>query len=157
MKMKHTTAAILTAITLSASATQPSGTLPVVYLNTENGIEITGKDQGYVNATYWLDANGTEFESVGSAEAPVATEIKARGNYTWTGFDKKPYKLKPDKKTKLLGIYKSKHFALLAHADDNLAFMRNALGFELARRTGLAWTPEMVPVEYVHRGDYTGL
>lgn len=157
MKMKHTTAAILTAITLSASATQPSGTLPVVYLNTENGIEITGKDQGYVNATYWLDANGTEFESVGSAEAPVATEIKARGNYTWTGFDKKPYKLKLDKKTKLLGMDNSKHFALLAHADDNLGFMRNALGFELARRMGLAWTPEMVPVEYVHNGDYKGL
>lgn len=157
MKTKSILCCLLASGIATLHATQPSGTLPVIYLDTEDGVEITGKDQGYVNATYWLEPNGSDFEAIGSKESPAVTEIKARGNYTWNGFDKKPYKLKLDKKTTLLGMDKSKHFALLAHADDNMGFMRNALGFELARRMGLAWTPEMVPVEYVHNGDYKGL
>jgi hypothetical protein len=52
---------------------------------------------------------------------------------------------------------KSKHFALLAHADDSKGFMRNAIGFELARLIGMAWTPNAKPVELVLNGDYRGL
>ncbi len=121
---------------MATSAENPTGTLPVIYINTENGVEITSKED-YVKATYWIEPNGSGLEAVGSAATPASTEIKGRGNYTWTGFDKKPYKLKLTEKTKLLGMDKNKHFALLAHADDDLGFMRNALGFELARRMGL--------------------
>ncbi len=52
---------------------------------------------------------------------------------------------------------KSKHFVLLAHADDGLAFLRNTVGFELSRCLGLAWTPAQEPVEVVLNGDYIGL
>lgn len=52
---------------------------------------------------------------------------------------------------------KSKHFALLAHADDNLGFLRNTMGFELSRRGGLDFTPEQRPVEVVLNGEYIGL
>ena len=98
-----------------------------------------------------------DYESIGSAEAPLPLQIKGRGNYTWTGFDKKPYRLKLDAKAKPLGMKSSKHFTLLAHADDNLAFLRNTVGFELSRRLGLAYTPEQRPVEVVLNGDYIGL
>ena len=133
-----------------------SGTLPVLHINTENNQEITTKEY-YINATYWLESNDPNIESIGTADSPVDTEIKARGNYTWSGFDKKPYKLKLAKKTKFMGMDKNKHFALLAHADDNMGFMRNITGFELSRRLGLAWTPMDSPVEYYLNGDYKGL
>lgn len=140
----------------AASADSHSGTLPVLRVNTENNQEITTKEY-YINATYWLDSNDPTIESIGSAEAPVTTEIKARGNYTWNGFDKKPYKLKLTKKTEFMGMDKNKHFALLAHADDNMGFMRNITGFELSRRLRLAWTPMDRPVEFYLNGDYKGL
>ena len=111
-----------------------------------------------MNASLYLDANGVSgIEPVGSAEAPVSLKIKGRGNYTWTGFDKKPYRLKFDKKVSIMGMKKNKHFGLLAHADDDLGFLRNAVGFELSRRLGLAWTPTAEPVEVFLNGDYIGL
>lgn len=134
-----------------------SGTLPVMYINTEGGAPITSKDD-YLQATYWLDPMGTEgVEAVGSAEEQSALQIRGRGNFTWVGFDKKPYRIKLDKKTALLGMDKSKHFALLAHADDSAAGLRNALGFAASETIGMPWTPATQPLEVVLNGDYIGL
>lgn len=134
-----------------------SGTLPVLFINTENGAPVTSKET-YLKGTYYLDPMGVEgVEAVGSEDAPLALQIKGRGNYTWTGFDKKPYRLKFDKKAAILGMKKSKHFALLAHADDNLGFMRNALGFEVSRLMGMPWTPSAEPCEVMLNGEYIGL
>lgn len=145
---------------MSLYAASYSGTLPVLYINTENNTPITSKDY-YLNGTYYLDAMGLSgYESIGSASAPLTLQIKGRGNYTWTGFDKKPYRLKLADKQPLLGMNKSKHFALLAHADDALnkkGFMRNQVGFEMSRMLGIAWTPATAPVEVVLNGDYIGL
>ncbi len=145
---------------LSAFAAQsaaPSGTVPTIYINTENNVPVTSKDV-YLDATYYLEDNGFEgVESLGSEAKPLPLTIKGRGNYTWTGFDKKPYKLKFDKKTAIIGMGKNKHFALLAHADDDLAFMRNVAGLELSRRMNLAFTPADAPVEVVLNGEYLGL
>ena len=134
-----------------------SGTLPVLFINTDGGAEITSKET-YVSATYYLDNLGLAgYESIGSADSPLTLEIRGRGNYTWSGFDKKPYRLKLTEKQPLMGMNSSKHFVLLAHADDELAFLRNTVGFELSRRLGMAWTPEQRPVEVVLNGDYIGL
>ncbi|MGN1246764.1 MAG: CotH kinase family protein [Muribaculaceae bacterium] len=138
-------------------AVSPSGTLPIFYINTSNGAPITSKED-YLTATYYLDALGLDgYSSIGSADAPLSMQIKGRGNYTWSGFNKKPYRLKLDSKQPLLGMKKSKHFGLLANADDNLGFLRNTVGFEVSRRLGLAWTPAQEPVEVVLNGDYIGL
>ena len=59
-----------------------------------------------------------------------------------------------------MGLTKSKHFALMAHADDaqsKKGFMRNQVGFELSRMIGMDWTPATAPVEVVLNGDYIGL
>lgn len=144
-------------VSLSMRAASYSGTLPVLHIQTENNAAIVSKDD-YVNATYYLDPMGQEgIQSIGSATAPFTMEIKGRGNYTWNGFDKKPYRIKLADKQPLLGMTKSKHFALLAHADDSKGFMRNAIGFELARLIGMTWTPMAQPVEVVLNGDYIGL
>jgi len=132
-----------------------SGTLPVLYVNTEGGVEITSKED-YIQATYYLDGHG-EYESIGSAAEPLATEIRGRGNWTWIGFDKKPYRLKLAKKQALLAMPKSKHWALMAGADDEYANIRNTFGYILSRHLGLRWTPGQEPVELVLNGDYRGL
>lgn len=150
---------------------KPSGTLPVLYINVtgadgrpDNGIidyNLSHKD--YFSGTYWLDTNGCEWmeaegaKSVGSESEPLELQVKARGNYTRTGFSKKPFKIKLDKKQALLGLSKSKHFALMAHADDQYGFLRNFTGFNLGKRIGLPWTPSQQPVELVINGDYRGL
>lgn len=120
-------------------------------------VPITSKEE-YITGTYYIDALGLDgYSNLGSKAAPLALQIRGRGNYTWTGFDKKPYRLKLDKKAEPLGMKKSKHFVLLAHADDNFGFLRNTVGFELSRLLGLAYTPAQKPVEVVLNGDYIGL
>lgn len=148
-----------------------SGTLPVLYINVygENGAfdnEVIDRNldhKNYFKGVYWLDLNGCEWmaaegaASVGSKEEPLPLEIKARGNYTRKGFSKKPFKLKLGAKQSLLGLSKSKHFAILAHADDNKGYLRNFTGFSLGKKIGLPWTPAMQPVEVVINNDYRGL
>ncbi len=145
---------------LVAQAASLSGTLPVLYIQTENNAPIVSKDD-YIHATYYLDNKGlSDYQSIGSKSAPLTMEIKGRGNYSWTGFDKKPYRIKLADKQPLLGMNKSKHFALLAHADDSndrKGFMRNAVGFELSKLIGMTYTPEAKPLEVVLNGDYIGL
>ena len=151
---------ILVSIVCSLYAVSPSGTLPVLYIQTENNQKIESKEV-YVNATYYLDNKGLSgYENIGSAAAPLTMEIKGRGNYSWTGFDKKPYRIKLTDKQALLGMKKSKHFTLLAHADDSndrKGYMRNAVGFELSKMIGMTYTPDAKPLELVLNGDYIGL
>lgn len=148
-----------------------SGTLPVLYINVldENGAydnEVIDKDlahKNYFSGQYWLDLNGCQWladlgaESIGSEAEPLPLEIKARGNYTRTAFAKKPFKLKLGSKQRMLGMSKSKHYALLAHADDNKGYLRNFTGFALGQKIELPWTPTQQPIELVINGDYRGL
>ena len=153
-----------------------SGTLPVMYINVFtdsslstfnneiNDYNLAHKDY-FTNAVYWLDINGCEWleelgaKSVGSEDSPLPLQIKARGNWSRTGFSKKPFKIKLDKKQDLLALTpeKSKHYTLLAHADDTYGFMRNFVNFNLGQRIGLPWTPGMQPVELIINGNYRGL
>lgn len=133
-----------------------SGKLPVLHIETDKKQEITSKDY-YLKGTYYLDPMGNDVEAIGSKEVPDSLEIKGRGNYTWSAFDKKPYRLKLTEKAALMGMNKSKHFALLAHADDNKGFMRNTIGFYFSEQIRMAWTPKAKPVELVLNGDYKGL
>ena len=134
-----------------------SGTLPVMYIETADAKPITSKED-YSKATCYVDALGLNgYESLGDKENPITLLIKGHGNWTWTSFEKKSYRLKFDKKQALMGLNKNKHFVLLAHADDNVAFLRNTVGFELSKRLGFDWTPEQRPIEVMLNGEYIGL
>ncbi|MBE6307620.1 MAG: starch-binding protein [Bacteroidales bacterium] len=142
---------------LTIQAASYSGTVPVIYINTENGTPITSKED-YLQATYYLDPMGCDgIEAIGSETTQEALEIRGRGNWTWNGFDKKPYRIKLGSKTAIMGMNKSKHFALMANADDELSGLRNAVGYQLARMLDMPWTPEAKPVEVVLNGEYIGL
>lgn len=133
-----------------------TGTLPVVYLNTTNSVAITSKEE-YIPGSLYIDPKGSGYKALGSDSVPVSGQFKGRGNWTWTGFDKKPYRIKFDSKQSVLGMPKNKHWCLLAGADDNMGYLKNYIGFKLSEAIGLRWTPKIVPVELVLNGQYQGL
>ena len=129
-----------------------SGTLPVVYIQTTDGVAVDSKEI-YVDGTLSIDPLSTGMPALNE----VTAQFKGRGNWTWNGFDKKPYKIKFDAKQSVLGMPKNKHWCLLAHADDYLGFLKNTVGFMLSEQIGLRWTPRFQPVELVMNGTYQGL
>lgn len=149
---------------------KPTGTLPIIYIEVkdEGGeyideiIDRNLSHKEYFAATYWIEIPEileSKYSSLGSVDKPLSLQIKARGNFTRTGFSKKPFKIKLDKKQDLLGLSpeRSKHYALLAHADDQYGFLRNFTSFKIGEMLGLPWTPAMYPVELVINGNYRGL
>ncbi len=136
---------------------EPSRTVPLIHINTENGVTIASKDY-YVNGTFWLDNCGSgEYESLGSHDAPLDIEIKGRGNYTWNESYKKPYKIKFALKQSPLGLDHSKHFVLKPDFSDWSGYLRNETGFEISRQLGMPYTTRQYPVELVLNGEYQGL
>lgn len=136
-------------------ASMASGTLPVVYINTENTAPVVDKINAIPAGLYVDPMNASQYDPVGSPEEPIVLTIRGRGNSTWQ-MPKKPYKLKFENKTSLLGLPKSKHFALLAYNGSQV--WNSALtGFEISRRVGMPWTPNIVPVELVLNGEYEGV
>ena len=81
----------------NSSTISISGTLPVLYIDTENNEPIVSKEV-YLNATYYLDPMGAEdIEALGTKTAPLPMQIRGRGHSSWKGV-KKPYKIKLSKK-----------------------------------------------------------
>lgn len=137
--------------------TRYSGTLPVLFINTEDSCEISSKEE-YVNAEWWLDNLGDKrFESIGSAQKPLRMHIKGHGNYTWTDCDKKSYRIKFDEKHMVLGLPSSRHWVIKANAFHCMGKIEDALPFEIGRRMGMGWNPHIEPVEVVLNGEYIGL
>lgn len=81
-------------------------------------------------------------------------EIKGRGNFTWL-LEKKPYQLKFDTSTSLLGMPKAKTWILLAnHADPSL--LRNKVALDLAAQIGIAGSPDARFVDLTINGEFLG-
>lgn len=132
------------------SSVSVSGTLPVLYIETENHTPIVSKEV-YLNATYRLDPMGAEdVEPLGTESDPLPMQIRGRGHSSWKGV-KKPYKIKLGKKTALMGMPKNKHWALLKPTENTVA------GLQLGKLMDMSWSPSFRPVEVVLNGDYIGL
>lgn len=106
--------------------------LPVMYIETENREDIVVKEKRF-RAHMKLQGN-SEFND-SSVLYDGELEIKGRGNSTWQA-DKKPYKIKLDTKTNLLGMGKNKHWVLLSNPYDS-SLSRNKLIYDLAADMGL--------------------
>lgn len=106
--------------------------LPVMYIETEGREALTEKETR-LRASMKLLGND-EF-SQSSVLYDGEMEIKGRGNSTWAA-SKKPYKIKLDSKSNLLGMGKNKHWVLLSNPYDK-SFSRNKLIYDLAADMGL--------------------
>ncbi|MBQ7936693.1 MAG: CotH kinase family protein [Clostridia bacterium] len=123
--------------------------LPRLYISTENGAEIQSRDT-YLNAT--VSMSGAGKHDLGATLAG----IRGRGNSTWLHFDKKPYRLKFNKKVDLLGMGANKDWVLLANAFDE-TMMRYYLAFSLAHELELEYTSEFQFVNLFLNGEYRGV
>ena len=107
--------------------------LPVIYIETENREPIVQKRKK-LKAHMKLQGN-SEFND-DSILYDGETEIKGRGNSTWLA-NKKPYKIKLDTKSDLLGMGKNKHWVLLSNPYDS-SLSRNKLIYDLADDMGIS-------------------
>ena len=82
-------------------------------------------------------------------------QIKGRGNATWS-YPKKPYNIKFDKKTSVLGMAKAKKWTLLAGCYQDNSLMKNASIFNIAAGIGLSETSEYRHVDLYINGEYLG-
>lgn len=90
-------------------------------------------------------------EAAASIEGLAMESIRGRGNTTWSE-DKKPYRIKLKKKTDLFGMGESKIWALMANYNDN-TLQRNRFTYWLGEKMGLAFNPQVIPVDVVMRGS----
>ena len=132
------------------------GELSSIFVSTSSGLSAIDRDK---------EARDKEAQIVvldvdGSAEYSdltdgTASEIKSRGNATWT-YLKKPYQIKLDAKTDLFGMGKSKTWILLANYTDQ-SMLHNALGFTLGDALELDYNIDYRFVNLYIDGKYRGL
>jgi hypothetical protein len=143
-------------VTVNADGTEYSASLyfselPVVYINT-NGQEITSKEE-YIDAECSMQGN-SEFSNA-SQLYNGSIQIRGRGNYTWE-HDKKPYKIKLDEKTDVLGMGSNKHWVLIAEYMDP-THLRNEIIPEISEAVGMEYTTQSEAVVLILNGEYNGL
>ncbi|MCH5232571.1 MAG: CotH kinase family protein [Muribaculaceae bacterium] len=120
--------------------------LPVVLITTPS--EIKSKNN-WTSDCYIQIVNAGEYN-----KSYEKVQIKGRGNSTWT-YPKKPYAIKLDSKEKVLGMNKHKRWVLLANYIDR-TLMRNAVAFEISKKTNLSYTPSGQFVEVIMNGVHIG-
>ena len=98
-----------------------------------------------------LDADGT----IAYAENGTKSEIKARGNATFTYY-KKPYQIKLGEKTALFGMEKAKTWILLANYTDQSA-VRNAMAFTFGEMLDIPYNIDYRFADLYIDGEYRGL
>jgi len=120
-------------------------------IDTENGAPIVSKNKkDYVNCTLTIDSEKEEWDYAGTGR------IRGRGNSTWLWYPKKPYRIKLNKKSEILGLATEKDWVLLANYRDPTQMM-NTFTFIVGEKLGLPYTNHSRYVEVTLNGDYIGL
>jgi hypothetical protein len=122
--------------------------LPTVSIHTLNNEIPYDKVHQIVSQLTIISDNGTKLLS-----EPGTT--RERGNAS-RGFPKKPYRIKFDKKQRVLDApAKAKKWTLINNYGDK-TLMRNLLAFELSKRLGMPYTPYGTAVDVLLNGEYKG-
>lgn len=124
--------------------------IPTMRIETFDGQDIVSKTDYKLARISMTDETGTVvYDSV---------SIRGRGNSSWDRMkDKRPYRLKFQKKEKFLGkgYAKAKSWVLLANADDK-TLIRNALTFIMSDRVGVKVVPAMQFVDLYLNNRFVG-
>ncbi len=128
--------------------------LPILRIDTNDGHDITDKEN-YKSCTVTLEncSEPMQFED-------ISASIRVRGNST-AGTEKKPFRLKFDKKRNMLGLNdgaKCKSWCLMADYFD-YSLMRNSLSFRMCNVLlgGYSFASDCTWVELYVNGDYRGV
>lgn len=111
---------------------------------------VSKENEDYLKCSVIIDGKGIESDYRGTAK------VRGRGNSTWLWYDKKPYRIKLDEKSEILGLKSNSDWVLLANYRDPTNLM-NAFGFEVAKWLGLPFTNNTRFVEVNLNGEYIGL
>jgi len=122
------------------------GTLSI---ETKNNIPITTKEQ-YIECTVELDGGIHFGQYAGKAK------IRGRGNSTWGWYPKKPYRLKLDEKSSLMGLAANRDWALMADYRDP-THMMNMAAFAMGHYLDMPFTNHYKYVRLTLNGEYMGL
>ncbi len=133
-----------------------TGTLPVIYINTENSAPVVDKELKIDAFLYTTVPDDCPLNVTGSETEPVALTIKGRGNASWK-LPQKPYKIKFETSQDLLGMPGHKHYALIPFASGYAGWLAGNIGMEIARATDQSWAPRTEACELVLNGSYEGL
>ena len=121
--------------------------LPAVFVSTDNHRPINNKVD-------WIGGRFFILQPDGTIEYDKSLQIRGRGNYSWSSTDKKPYNIKLESKTDVLGMPKHKRWRLMAGW---FGFLNNPLFLEVGRRCSIGWSPRGEFVELVLNGEFRGM
>ena len=132
----------------------PKEEMPRIDIITEGGAAITSKDY-YVNATFSISRCEDKY-----LRENLSGRIRARGNSTFYP-DKKPFRIKFDKKQNLLGLNGERHmkdWVLMADYFD-ASMLRTYSTFKFAQVLlgGKYFSSDCIPVEVYLNGNYHGV
>lgn len=127
--------------------------LPIISIDL-NGVTLEEIDSGLKDTKYYN--NSLELYNSGKLLVNDNVEIKGRGNGTWWGQEKKPYRIKFNRKINLLGLGKGKKWYLISNALDD-TFLRNDTAFYIEEMLGMNYILRGDYIELYVNGDYRGL
>ena len=163
--------------------------LPVVVVNQQTGVVTSASGDTQKGSAAWYKATGAAWQPKDSdwlmtegvdnfmvynadgtsavtdkggatVDEPLLASTRVRGNVSQQ-MPKKPFAVKLDKKSGVLGMAPHKRWVLLANWSDR-TLMRNAVAYDIAeifRNTftdGIAWSPSGQFVELVYNGVHVG-
>ena len=126
--------------------------LPIVHVNTNEVLVDSKEDK--IPGTVSIDG-GENFPSLPSTQMT----IKGRGNSTWWQggiWGKRPYQIKFEDKTEVLGMPEDKKWVLLAELSDT-SFIRNKISRELANKSLFDYVPQIEYTELFINEIYAGI
>ena len=125
--------------------------IPVLFIRTESGslenIEASKENKETGELLMLNEKGGQEY-------AGALKYVKMRGNMS-TRFLKKNYGIKLETGTDLLGFGKAKRWVLTGNNRDH-SLLRNQITFEMARYTGMAYTPDCAQTDLYINNEYRG-
>lgn len=123
-----------------------------LYVTTKDEAEIpySETNKKYVDCYINIDGKGEYPNYSGPAQ------IRGRGNSTWRWYPKKPYRIKLDEGSKILGMGKDKDWVLLANYRDPTDVL-NTYAFIVARKMGIPFTTPIRYVEVFLNKEYIGV
>lgn len=122
--------------------------IPHIEIITEEDLAEIPDKINYKDAKFFVNGFGS-FDNISTD-----VSIRGRGNSSW-GFEKKPYRLKFDKKLSLCGLPKAKNYVLLANYTD-ASLMQFVIATKIAQMLEMPYTNKVVPVDVTLNGIYKG-
>ena len=129
----------------------PDLAAPAIYIVTSNKSSDISKYE-YSACTVTVDSQYKKYCVI-----EASAQIRGRGNSTWDLYEKKPYRIKFDKKTDLFGMGAAKDWILLANSVD-MSMMRNYMVYKMAQEfESCTYTTDCEFAHVYINGVYNGL